>query len=108
MDLKKKNLDPIKGNPFAALSLDSLNQIAKDVSISIGMDEDENHRLIDNLVKSDREQYENFVNENPETLLPENLDNEIVYLDGPLEGQPASVAENTPDVSLKENDTAKL
>jgi hypothetical protein len=108
MDLKKKNLDPIKGNPFAALSLDSLNQIAKDVSISIGMDEDENHRLIDNLVKSDREQYENFVNENPETLLPENLDNEIVYLDGPLEGQPASVVENTPDVSLKENDTAKL
>jgi hypothetical protein len=30
---KKKHLEPLKGNVFSALHIDSLNQIAKDVKL---------------------------------------------------------------------------
>jgi hypothetical protein len=64
---KKKNLDSLKGNPFSVLQSNTLNQIAAD--IDIGIDENECNRIIDNLVEN-----EIFVEENPEVLLPTDLD----------------------------------
>jgi hypothetical protein len=104
----KKNLDPIKGNPFAALSYDSLNQITRDASIKIGFDDAKNCMLLDNLVKYDKEQYEHFVGENHESLLLDNLDTEFKLASGLIEGHPDHVIENTPTDSIKESDTSKL
>jgi hypothetical protein len=84
---QKRNLDPIKGNPFATLSLDSLNQIANVASVKIGLDTNENCKLINNLVQMDKEQYEQFAGANPETLLPDNLDIEISSSSVPVEGK---------------------
>jgi hypothetical protein len=39
---KKKNLEGIKGNSFAILQIDYLNQIAQDASIETGCDNDDN------------------------------------------------------------------
>jgi hypothetical protein len=66
---KKKNLDSLKGNPFSVLQSNILNQIAADIDIEIGIDENECNRIIDNLVEN-----EIFVEENPEVLLPTDLD----------------------------------
>jgi hypothetical protein len=39
MELKqKKNFEPLKGNSFAALQFDSINQMSTDVNIKIGND----------------------------------------------------------------------
>jgi hypothetical protein len=70
---KKKNLEPLKGIPFAALQIDDFNQISSVVDIRIGMDK-ENSKIINNLINSNNEIYARFVGENPEVLLPTDLD----------------------------------
>jgi hypothetical protein len=58
MDMKnKKNLEPLKGNPFSVLQTNALNQIASDASVSLGGSIDEKFKLIDDMVCVDREQY---------------------------------------------------
>jgi hypothetical protein len=108
MELKqKKNLDHIKGNLFASLSYDYLNQLATYVGIDIGLDEGDKGRLIDNLVNSNKDQYDHFVSENPKVLLPENLDTKLNCDEGPIEGQLVMAPKNTPTVSMKESDTVE-
>jgi hypothetical protein len=36
MKLKKKNLEPLKGNAFASLHVDNLSKIATDVCLKLG------------------------------------------------------------------------
>jgi hypothetical protein len=75
MDLKKKkNLEHTRGNSFASLQNDELNKVAMDVNIKIGKDLVESGNIIDNIVEYEKIVYVKFVGENPEVLLPSNLD----------------------------------
>jgi hypothetical protein len=51
-------LEPIKGNSFASLSFDSLNQIAMAANLKIGSNNSDTSRLTNNLMQVDKEQYE--------------------------------------------------
>jgi hypothetical protein len=53
---QKRNLEPIKGNSFAALSFDSLNQIAMATNLKIGSNNSDTSRLINNLMQVDKKQ----------------------------------------------------
>jgi hypothetical protein len=70
---KKKNLEDVKGNSFAVLQVDYLNQIARDASIRIGRDNEENVKLIDKLVREELK-HNQFADENPYMIFPVNLD----------------------------------
>jgi hypothetical protein len=74
MDLKKRNLESVQGNPFATLQFENLNHIAVDVNLRFGSDSTESEYIINNLIKEDQQSYVKFVGENPETLLPIDLD----------------------------------
>jgi hypothetical protein len=107
MELKqRKNLEPIKGNSFSALQIDTLNQIALDSNIRIGGDNEENEKLIDNLVQLEKQQHDMFLNDNPEILLPVNLEvdpvMEVVSFEDP------TVQEFNPALadSFKQSDTS--
>jgi hypothetical protein len=107
MELKqKKNLE-IKGNSFAALQFDSLNQIAKDTNIKIGIDDHQNFELINKLIRDDKDQYDNFVAANPEVVLPINPDLEVCKADIPVSLDDSFVGSNetTPKGPLKELDS---
>lgn len=70
-------MEEVKGNSFTAMQIDYLNQIAQDASIKIECDNEENVRLIDNLVKEEKNKQNQFLDENPDVMLPVNLDVEI-------------------------------
>jgi hypothetical protein len=79
MELKQKNnLETIKGNPFTALSIDTLNHIALDASVKIGNEKSETCKVISSLVELDKVQYDQFIDANPETLLPDNIESDSV------------------------------
>jgi ApbE superfamily uncharacterized protein (UPF0280 family) len=79
MKLKQKNnLEPLKCNSFASLHTDSLQQLAKDVKIQLGVDSLEAHSIIDKLVVEEVHNVNRFVEENPEILLPVDLEIEQV------------------------------
>jgi hypothetical protein len=85
MDLKKKkNLENARGNSFAALQVDELNKVARDINIKIGNDRKESCMIINNLVGSKNRVYEEFVGENHEVLLPTNMDLENILISDSL------------------------
>jgi hypothetical protein len=93
-------LEPIKGNSFASLSFDSLNQIAMAANLKIGSNNSDTSRLTNNLMQVDKEQYEQFVGTNPETLLLDNLDDDSIMSTVPLEGIVTQEFVSTPKVSV--------
>jgi hypothetical protein len=74
---EKRNLEPLKGNSFACSNTDYLNQNVRDVNINLGDDISEANEIINNLVVQEKKNYEKFVDENPDILLPTNLNVEI-------------------------------
>jgi hypothetical protein len=51
MNLKKKhNLEPIKGNKFSILDVDDLCQMASDVNINIGNDNNDKSSILNTLI----------------------------------------------------------
>jgi hypothetical protein len=106
---KKKNLEDVKGNSFAVLQVDYLNQIARDASIRIGRDNEENVKLIDKLVREEELKHNQFADENPYMILPVNLDFELdVKENVNTEAVSNSVDCTTPTRSFKEPDTSGL
>lgn len=89
---QEKNLEvqPVKGNYFAALDNDYLNQISKDVNIYFGNNSLEHEKIVDDIRQQEIENFNSFANENPDILLPANL--EFTYGNENL----------TPDLILKE------
>jgi hypothetical protein len=63
MELKKKNLEPLKGNAFASLHTDNLCRIASDVSLKLGTTSAEMDFILKILVEDDSKKFENFVRE---------------------------------------------
>jgi hypothetical protein len=63
MQLKQKeNLDLFKGNSFAALVVDYLNQCATDVDIELGNNPDDANLIVNKLIKEQKISFDNFVN----------------------------------------------
>jgi hypothetical protein len=78
MDLKrKKNLEPLKGNKFSILHADSIEQLASDVRIQLGCDESESEKCMSRMIENDKKKYEDFVEQNPDMLLPTNVEANI-------------------------------
>jgi hypothetical protein len=70
MELKrKKNLETLKGNFFAALQCDDLEQLAYDVNIRRDSDEENISLLINNMMIDEQNINDNFVGEHPEVFL---------------------------------------
>jgi hypothetical protein len=69
-----KTLEFMQGNRFATQQFEILNQIVVDVNLKFGKDSIESEYMINNLIKEDRQSFDRFVEENPETLLPTKLD----------------------------------
>jgi hypothetical protein len=87
MELKqKKNLDQNKGNSFSVLHNDTLNNTAVDVNMKIGNDVNDKNRIIDILVQSEKDNYEHFVEENPDILLPTDIDVQVSLESDRLKG----------------------
>jgi hypothetical protein len=75
MTLKQnKNLEPLKGNSFASLHSDALNQLAIDVNLFLGADSLEADTIVNKLMIEEDKKVNFFMEENPEILLPSNLD----------------------------------
>jgi hypothetical protein len=75
MEMKKrKNLELVKGNKFAALQYTELNQISNDIDVKIGHDKSGSINIINALIESKNKRCEQFVRDNPEVILPVNLD----------------------------------
>jgi hypothetical protein len=107
MKLKqKKNLEHVKGNPFDSLQFEKLNQIAKDIHINFGKDSDENKFIISNLIEEEQQCFNTFAEENPEVLLPNNIDFETDSIDIPVNGSELEDKVMTPDDSVKEPESS--
>jgi hypothetical protein len=75
MELKRKrNLEPVKGNRFAALQLPELNQISKDIDIKIGHDKSDSMNILNDMIESEARRCEQFARDNPKIMLAVNLD----------------------------------
>jgi hypothetical protein len=106
---QKKNLEVVKGNSFSDFQTDYLNQVAQDAHIRIGCDNDDNSRLIDSLKNEESLKHINFVDENPDMLLPANLDVELEMQEGFKPNVSEDIENNhTPTGSIKEPDTSVL
>jgi hypothetical protein len=97
---KKKNLEMVKGNKFAPLQLDALNDLSKDVNIKIGSNGHDRETIISDLIKVDQDRLNKFVCDNPEVVLPVSIDVELEGISHPVEGcdkpdlsSPASIKE---------------
>jgi hypothetical protein len=85
MELKKtKNLEPTKGNRFHILQLPELDQISEVVDIKIGRNKSESINIIKNMIDSETNRCENFARDNPEIMLPVNLD--VYNINEPTDG----------------------
>jgi hypothetical protein len=104
---EEKNFDPIKGIPFNDLSIDSLNQIAVDASVKIGMDSQDTCKVIGILVDLDKMQYEHFVDANPECLVLASIDADFKMSSNPKEGIVVPELVFTLAGSMKEPDTSE-
>jgi hypothetical protein len=71
----------MKGISFASLNVDYLNQVARDTNVRIGCDNDKLARLINNIIAEEKLQYDQFVGENPDIVLPSNLDVDMVSVE---------------------------
>jgi UDP-2,3-diacylglucosamine pyrophosphatase LpxH len=54
---KKKNLEPLKGNPFLVLHGDKLSQIARGVDLEIGMNDVDTTYILANLMRTEQVKY---------------------------------------------------
>jgi hypothetical protein len=104
---KKKNLGSMIGNRFAPLQIESLNLLSKDVNIKIGNDVNEEEGIIRKLVDEEHIKYDEFVGENPEVLLPANIDIDLGIVNSPLKGQD-DVIVASPNTSIKEANSSEL
>jgi hypothetical protein len=108
MKLKqKKNLESVKGNPFSTLQFENLNQIALDVNLKFGDNSAEYKFIISNLISDDRKNYDNFIEENPDILLPINLDLESIQKYDPNNDVDNGL-QNTAEPSLKDDVSSPL
>jgi hypothetical protein len=55
---KKKDLEPVKGNKFAALQYDELNQISNDIDVKIVQDKSDSINIIDDMIESENKRCE--------------------------------------------------
>jgi hypothetical protein len=94
---KKKNLEPTKGNRFSILPFSDLNQMSKDINIKISKDNSESKNIID----TESKRYDYFARDNPELILPVNLDVNCIVEDK-VDLQPK------PDGSGSHEDLAKI
>jgi hypothetical protein len=51
-------LEPVKGNKFAALQYDELNQISNDIDVKIGQDKSDSINIIDDMIESENKRCE--------------------------------------------------
>jgi hypothetical protein len=102
---KKRNLKPMKGNRFLALQTDDLSQLARDINIDV--ENNNEASFLNELLKADQGRYEDFVAQNPESVLPVHLDVDQVLCAEPLEGQAADTT-IFPTVSIKEPESSVL
>jgi hypothetical protein len=108
MNMKKKqNLEPVKGNKFFVLDVDDWCQMASDVNINIGNDNKDKSSILNTLIVADQDRFERFVAQNPESVLPVNLDVDLEVESDPLNGQVAS-SPVSPSDSIKETNTSEL
>jgi hypothetical protein len=75
---KKKNLEPLKGNSFAPLQSDELNALAMDINIKVGRNDSENSNILNKMVSSEIIKSDRFAGQNPEVLLPTDLDIDLI------------------------------
>jgi hypothetical protein len=71
---KKKNLESVKGNSISALQAENLAKIADDINLLVGSDIVESSRIIDNLIEVEKQNFDQFVGDHPDVMLPTNLD----------------------------------
>jgi hypothetical protein len=81
---QKKNLDTLRGNSFAALQFDTLNQISREVNIKIGHDNVENDKIIKNLIETEQRKCEEFLGDNLEIGLPTKINIDLAMTTSPL------------------------
>jgi hypothetical protein len=82
--------------------------VALDANIKIGFDNDENEKLIKKLVHMEKKQYDSFVNDNPDMVLPASLDVEIDMPVESFEDRASKDVVTTLDNSFKETGTSGL
>jgi hypothetical protein len=104
---KKKNLEQCKGNSFACLDVFYLSENASDVHARIGADDCENASIVTSLIDEEKGKYDKFVEQNPEILLPVDLDLDIVTCCEP-QAQQLESNEQTPPISTKDQESAPL
>jgi hypothetical protein len=71
---KKKNLESMRGNSFSALQAENLAKIADDINLLVGSDIAESSRIIDNLIEVEKQNFDQFVGDHLDVMLPTNLD----------------------------------
>jgi hypothetical protein len=104
MELKKrKNLETKHGNSFAALGHENLLQLSKDVNLKFGNDLHDASNIVGCLVNNEVKNFEKFVDENPEILLPANLDLESHMDNHEVENNGSQVEDMRHNDSLKED-----
>jgi hypothetical protein len=96
----------VKGNPFASLQFDNLNQIAKNINSKFGNDSEESKYIMSNLIEEEQKSFDTFVEENPEVLLPTVLDFDRDMMIVPINGSELSNSNGTPEESMKDSETS--
>jgi hypothetical protein len=96
-------LETKHGNSFAALSLENLQQLSKDVNLKFGDDIHDASDIVGCLVNNEVKNFEKFVGENPEILLPTNLDLQAHMDNHEVENNDSQVDDLRHNGSLKEN-----
>jgi hypothetical protein len=99
-------LDLFKGNSFVVLDVDYLNQYATDVGIELGNNPEDANMIVNNLIKDEKGSYDNFVEQNPENLLPDNLQMNIEDCVGLVDKDNLDNC-NTPDRSFEDHPSAQ-
>jgi hypothetical protein len=99
-------LDLFKGNSFAILDVDYLNQYATNVGIELGKTPEDANMIVNNLIKDEKESYDNFVEQNPKILLPDNMEMNIEDCVGLVDKHNLDNC-NTPDKSFEDHSSAQ-
>jgi hypothetical protein len=96
-------LETKHGNSFAALSLENLQQLSKDVNLKFGNDLHDASDIVRCLVNNEVKNFEKSVGENPGILLPANLDLQAHMDNHEVENNDSQVDDLRHNGSLKEN-----
>jgi hypothetical protein len=95
----------MKGNPFATLQCENLNQIAIDVNSKLGNNSSE--FIISNLVSEDQKNFVSFTEEHPKTLPPSIADLEYELGMGSVKSD-LIVCHDSPILYLKDDSSPPL